>query len=417
MPEAAPAAAAVGAAASSRPNGAPGRSILVGGARGRAPRGSEERSRRVRWSSPLAVATAAPPGPRCSRRSRRWSRRGCGWSSSDSDTGSSAGSSVGSDSEASDLPEPGTCGPPVTFWQPEPGAFLECQRPVRMRSGQALSSAIVADVDVDTVVEVLDVCPSSGAGDEGVGTRLRVRMRSGGAALGHPEAVMKTPFGFEGTIAGWVSLASQRGMLLWREAERRGVSHQGQARTHRRRPCANAMTCQCPDLAKMGQGLAKSARELEVADCQDANGGHSSETECPDGPEVQYTGESDLGACFGEADEPTAHSSPRVETEQYREIGPQLPNASYRSGMLIKCPGYVVVRKEESMDPVESALVGTLPPGTQAKVLALGSGCTGKRIKISADGVAGWVSVISLITGDPLWQASNGAEQEALSSR
>jgi hypothetical protein len=163
----------------------------------------------------------------------------------------------------------------------------------------------------------------------------------------------------------------------------------------------------------------KSTGEPEGADSQEGNGEqHSSETECPDGPELQYTGDSDLGTGFGEAEEPTAHASPRVEAEQHREIGPQLPNALYRTGMIIKCQGYVVLREGESMDPAESALVGTLPPGTQAEVLAVGSGFTGKRIKVSADGVAGWVSVISSTTCDPLWQdgTGTGAEPEGLST-
>lgn len=286
-----------------------------------------------------------------------------------------------------------------------------------MRSGQSLSSALVADIDADTVVEVLDVNSSSGASDENVGTRLRVRVRSSRAALGHPEAGMTTAFGFEGAVAGWVSLASQSGMLLWREAEGREISLPCPSRAHRRRPCVHAVTVQCPDRAAVGQGLSKSTSKLEGADSQEGSGEqHSSETECPDGPELQYTGDSDLGAGFGEAEEPTAHASPRAKAEQHREIGPQLPNALYRTGMLIKCQGYVVLREGESMDPAESALVGTLPPGTQAEVLAVGSGLTGKRIKVSADGVAGWVSVISSTTCDPLWQAGADSEQEDSSS-
>jgi len=285
-----------------------------------------------------------------------------------------------------------------------------------MRSGQSLSSAIMADIDADTIVEVLDVSPSNGASDESVGTRLRVRVRSSRAALGHPEAGMTAPFGFEGTTVGWVSLASQSGMLLWREAERREISKQCPSRVHRRRPCAHVVTVQCPDLATAGQTLLKPTSELEGTDSQEVNGGHSSETECPDGPDLQYTGDSDLGASFGEAEEPTTYAGSRAEAEQHREIGPQLPNAIYRIGMLIKCQGYVVVREGESMDPTESALVGTLTPGTQAEVLAVGSGFTGKRIKVSADGMAGWVSVIASTTCDPLWQAGTGAEQEVPSS-
>lgn len=285
-----------------------------------------------------------------------------------------------------------------------------------MRSGQSLSSAVVADIDADTIVEVLDVSPSSGASDESVGTRLRVRVRSSMAAFGHPQAGTTTALGFEGNLDGWVSLASQNGMLLWRESERREISHSCPSRARRRRPCVHVVTVQCPDLATVGQSLLKSTSELEGTDSQEVDGGHSSETECPDGPELQYTGDSDLGASFGEAEEPTAHASPRAEAEQPREIGPRLPNASYRAGMLIKCHGYVVVREGESMDPAESSLVGTLTPGTRSEVLAVGAGFAGRRIKVSADGVAGWVSVISTTTCEPLWQAGAGAEHETSSS-
>lgn len=79
-------------------------------------------------------------------------------------------------------------------------------------------------------------------------------------------------------------------------------------------------------------------------------------------------------------------------------------NARYRPGMVLESVGAVIVRQAEDLD---STVVCRLVADSHAEVLAIGTGPSGKRVRVrilgQAEAVEGWVSVIAKNTA-PLWR-------------
>eukprot|EP00435_Cladocopium_sp_Y103_P047284 s95_g13.t2 len=81
----------------------------------------------------------------------------------------------------------------------------------------------------------------------------------------------------------------------------------------------------------------------------------------------------------------------------------ELPNAKYSPEMVLECVGAVLMRQQEDL---ESPQVGRLAAGSLVKVLELGCGPSGKRIKVhAASGEEGWASVIASNTA-PMFRST-----------
>jgi len=85
------------------------------------------------------------------------------------------------------------------------------------------------------------------------------------------------------------------------------------------------------------------------------------------------------------------------------------PNAKYRPGMVVDSIGAAIVRQDEDL---ESPQVTRLLAKSRVEVLSVGTGPTGKRIRIRAleGGIEGWVSVIAQNLA-PLWREVAAADK------
>jgi len=100
------------------------------------------------------------------------------------------------------------------------------------------------------------------------------------------------------------------------------------------------------------------------------------------------------GALFGEALQNSLGEN--VANDLLVKLGkavpPPPPNASFRAGQKCEVIG-TIMRTGESLD---SSKIMRLEPGTRVEVLEIGTGPTGKRIRVVTPmGMAGWISVIS----------------------
>ncbi|CAL1165997.1 unnamed protein product, partial [Cladocopium goreaui] len=80
-------------------------------------------------------------------------------------------------------------------------------------------------------------------------------------------------------------------------------------------------------------------------------------------------------------EEPKEATAPPVEERTPTEPSKELPNAKYSPDMVLECVGAVLMRQQEDL---ESPQVARLAAGSLVKVVELGSGPSGKRIKILA---------------------------------
>jgi len=90
-------------------------------------------------------------------------------------------------------------------------------------------------------------------------------------------------------------------------------------------------------------------------------------------------------------------ASPAVEEPK------EMPNARYTPGMVLECVGQLLMRQQEDL---ESPQVARLPQKSLVKVLEIGTGPSGKRIKVhAASGEEGWASVIASNTA-PMFRST-----------
>eukprot|EP00434_Breviolum_minutum_P028032 symbB.v1.2.024799.t1/scaffold2373.1/size80819/1 len=97
--------------------------------------------------------------------------------------------------------------------------------------------------------------------------------------------------------------------------------------------------------------------------------------------------------------EPEVDASTASPVEEPKEM----PNAKYSPGMVLECVGQLLMRQQEDL---ESPQVARLPQKSLVKVLEVGTGPSGKRVKVhAASGEEGWASVIASNTA-PMFRST-----------